>query len=666
MNVRSLLICLMAVTAQAQFNISSPFYVPSFLRPASGYDSDAQDYFDRVAAVGATLTLTEKNAVNAWVLNAKSDAYWSNLKEFNPHLGSAWPGPMAKLKYDPALAPSTNTPVLLDSGDYVSDGIRGDGVGYLSTGLNVNEVGSNIGLSVWLANDDLQAAGSGILIGSDFTGDADERLIWFFGGTFFINQQNPIGPNAFSFSSGLYHILRGHSSSNTFLINGIPQFVESTSSSTARNADITILAGTAGTLVSTQTVSCYGVDDGAMGLDKAAKYATNTMALIRAVGRRHPSPFPMRYVPFIGQSRAIGYNSGAAISEGPDSGNNRMPFDGVNGLGNTNAIPVQANFPRLREIHNAFETIAGGWATNTTNHTFSSAGLGGAEYQRIKQGTTPYTLLTNNAALAAAQSVDYAASFGIKYIAVLHGETDLTNGVYADNMLTLRTNVQADLQAVTGLANEMVFIHSQPASWTYTNVLGVFSNAVTPLAMIAASKADPAHHVVFPTYSELHQDLVHPTNTAYFRIGQSYCEVEKMVDANTWTNFIPTNITRSGTTVTLYFSTTNHLVEDTTIVAAAANKGFNFYTNGSNAIAISAVVLSAESTITNIVTLTLGTTPATGGGGLYVGYADRGTNAYGGFTFSGASQTHGPRGNIRKKEGTLPHQWVAVFKESSP
>lgn len=51
------------------------------------YDADSQAYFDAVTAVGGTLGLIEKNAVDAWVVATKADGTWGRMKGAYPFLG---------------------------------------------------------------------------------------------------------------------------------------------------------------------------------------------------------------------------------------------------------------------------------------------------------------------------------------------------------------------------------------------------------------------------------------------------------------------------------------------------------------------------------------------------------------------------------------------------
>ena len=53
------------------------------------YDADAQAFFNRVAAAGGTLTLTEQTAVNTLVVTMKADGTWTAMKAVYPMVGAS-------------------------------------------------------------------------------------------------------------------------------------------------------------------------------------------------------------------------------------------------------------------------------------------------------------------------------------------------------------------------------------------------------------------------------------------------------------------------------------------------------------------------------------------------------------------------------------------------
>jgi hypothetical protein len=54
---------------------------------ATSYDPDAQLFFNAQSGAGVTLTTTEKNAVNQWVVDAKAASIWTKFKAIYPIVG---------------------------------------------------------------------------------------------------------------------------------------------------------------------------------------------------------------------------------------------------------------------------------------------------------------------------------------------------------------------------------------------------------------------------------------------------------------------------------------------------------------------------------------------------------------------------------------------------
>jgi hypothetical protein len=55
----------------------------------SAFDSDASSFFDRVAIAGGSLSVTEKAAVNALVVDMKSAGIWTSMKAIYPMVGAS-------------------------------------------------------------------------------------------------------------------------------------------------------------------------------------------------------------------------------------------------------------------------------------------------------------------------------------------------------------------------------------------------------------------------------------------------------------------------------------------------------------------------------------------------------------------------------------------------
>jgi hypothetical protein len=58
-------------------------------RMGGGFDPDAVAFFNRVTTAGGTLTTTEKEAVNALVVQMKADGIWAKMKAMYPFVGGS-------------------------------------------------------------------------------------------------------------------------------------------------------------------------------------------------------------------------------------------------------------------------------------------------------------------------------------------------------------------------------------------------------------------------------------------------------------------------------------------------------------------------------------------------------------------------------------------------
>jgi hypothetical protein len=105
----------------------------------SGYDPDAQAFFDRVTVAGGTLSATEQNATNQLVLDMKSTGIWTPMKAVYPMVGASAAACAQNLKS------SSFTGTFFGGWTFASTGVKGNGTsGYMQTGffphleLNVN------------------------------------------------------------------------------------------------------------------------------------------------------------------------------------------------------------------------------------------------------------------------------------------------------------------------------------------------------------------------------------------------------------------------------------------------------------------------------------------------------------------------------------------------
>lgn len=60
---------------------------PYLVLPSVSYDPDAQAFFNAETAAGVTLTPTQQNAINQWVVDAKAAGIWTKFKAVYPMVG---------------------------------------------------------------------------------------------------------------------------------------------------------------------------------------------------------------------------------------------------------------------------------------------------------------------------------------------------------------------------------------------------------------------------------------------------------------------------------------------------------------------------------------------------------------------------------------------------
>jgi hypothetical protein len=92
------------------------------------YDADAQAFFNRVAAAGGTLTLTEKTAVNTLVVTMKADGTWTPMKAIYPMVGASAAACAQNLKS------SSFTGSFTSGWTFSANGVQGNGTSaYMDT-----------------------------------------------------------------------------------------------------------------------------------------------------------------------------------------------------------------------------------------------------------------------------------------------------------------------------------------------------------------------------------------------------------------------------------------------------------------------------------------------------------------------------------------------------
>ncbi len=240
-----------------------------------------------------------------------------------------------------------------------------------------------------------------------------------------------------------------------------------------------------------------------------------------------------------------------------------------------------------------------------------TAAHGGSSYAVLKKGSQVYSNML--AALGRAKTLAEAQGWKIVVPACLlkHGESDSDNPNYLADLLVWRSDVDADVKAITGQSESVHFIMGQPSTH-----LG--STPHSALAMLEAHNTSPYHHLSGPDYpfgEAYASDELHMTGLGYHLIGEQM--------ARTWKQLlgpvpVPPRITqilsacRTGLDVKLTYEVpAPPLVFDTLTVSERDVKGFR-YADHAGDIAILSATITDPGIGTGLgeVTLELATLPS--------------------------------------------------------
>lgn len=113
---------------------------PYLVLPSVSYDPDAQAFFNAETAAGVTLTTTQKDAVNQWVVDAKAAGIWTKFKAVYPMVGGTATAHKFNL-INPADTDAAFRLSFVGGLTHSANGILGNGTnGYANTFLNMASV----------------------------------------------------------------------------------------------------------------------------------------------------------------------------------------------------------------------------------------------------------------------------------------------------------------------------------------------------------------------------------------------------------------------------------------------------------------------------------------------------------------------------------------------
>jgi hypothetical protein len=253
-------------------------------QPGPTYDVDARKYFDSVATTGS-LTLTEKDAWNAFVLAAKSGTnYWGNIAVINPVLGATSAEHAWNAK-DPATFKATYNGTITHTANHmVSNGTTG----YVNSNFNMNtHDGDGLAtIGVWVRNNvDAVAVAMGAISATNRYTQIYPR----FGNTFYgqVNTNNAISEAVTVSTSAGLSLATRLTSTGIYIQRNATQ-TAGTSSSLVTNNNIYVLAqnsnGSAANF-STYQVCMYMIATTPFTTAQASQFYTDFSTFITAVGR---------------------------------------------------------------------------------------------------------------------------------------------------------------------------------------------------------------------------------------------------------------------------------------------------------------------------------------------------------------------------------------------
>lgn len=254
------------------------------LYKAFTYDPDAQKYFDSVATTGS-LTLTEKNAWNNFVMAAKAGTnYWGNIAVINPVLGATSAEHAWNAK-DPSTFKATYSGTITHTANHmVSNGTTG----YVNShfNMNTNDGDGLATIAVWVRNNvDAVAVAMGAISATNRYTQIYPR----FGNTFYgqVNTNNAISEAVTVSTSVGLSLATRLTSTGTYIQRNATQ-TGGTTSSLITNNDIYVLAqnsnGSAANF-STYQVCMYMIATTPFTTAQASQFYTDFSTFIAAVGR---------------------------------------------------------------------------------------------------------------------------------------------------------------------------------------------------------------------------------------------------------------------------------------------------------------------------------------------------------------------------------------------
>lgn len=690
------------------------------IQSGSPFEPESITYGQNITNNSGTISSNDFYVVDQFVKAAKSHGYWSSFLDLSPLAGNQTNAAVVKL----VVGNNSKTNVSLQgmtSSDYSTTNGWNNSPGnthwidttFYSTNLPSPNV-TNEGMSVWLTAPSQWNYGNMRPFGHSSAPSGDEFDEYIGAGPPVVYSavdldQTANAPNSswiFTVGEGVHGFSRTDRTHLYAYANGQVVWTNTTGATRTTNNETIALLGSyhsfsfaAAFNWTNCPIGFYEIDSG-LPYNSISNYGYDLTVLMRGLGRTWMMNHTQKVFLVIGQSLAAG--------GGDNSGDTPIvnPATNVIALNQPGQKTLdQASFwtPRVGRVtfsedggNNPLTTPYTGWAAFgahlnylITNNSFLSlpntplilewAKSGQGYYALAKSSGTNYTTstgITTNVygySISDLQLQDTLQSnlvsmpIAVSALLNVHGETDMSDQNYSNYLAQWITDYRTDIPNVTGQGALPPMFMSQPGSilWPSNSSAYPFS----PVAMLTAEEVSGGSNLlVMAKYPLIHcaaSGAPHLPKNSYARMGEYYAEAVygKIIANNGWDCLRPTNVTRSGATVTLTMNKAG-LVFDTSLVTAATKMGFSWTNNSATPQTISTVALSGATT--NQVTITLNGDPGAPGHIMYaMNYTNSSANVFG--------PTQGARGNLRDQyTGTgfvttsNLYNWCVMFDKVTP
>ncbi|MCK4207059.1 hypothetical protein J3U99_19990 [Brucella pituitosa] len=287
----------------------------------------------------------------------------------------------------------------------------------------------------------------------------------------------------------------------------------------------------------------------------------------------------------------------------------------------------------------------------------SNHAIGGQSIERLSKGTVPYNnilkAVTRGKLLVEAEGMIYETPIVLFTQGVNNRQN--TAAEYSAKLIQLQSDLTADINAITGGTDQVMFFIDQISSWTAYDI----ARSEVPFAQQAVSVNNPdkftnaCQRYIF----EYMPDKVHePAETAIYRASHIGRAVKMRWNGQRYETTRINSAVLTGTTIRLQFNVpVGPLVFDTTLVSDPGNYGIEVrnLTSGTD-LTISSVTMVS----TDEVDVVLASDPS--GASLAVGVAATGVPG------NSAGPTTGPRSCIRDSDPAVNsqnrplHSWADI------